>query len=284
MNTALLDSSSSFCSADDFHFVRRLIRDSCGITLEDGKEYLVEARLLPLAIQQGLTSIREIFAKIRDQPWNNDLRKAVIEAMTTNETFFFRDVHAFDVLKKRVIPRLIADRSSEKKLNIWCAGCSSGQEPYSIAMLLRESFPQLQSWSITLMASDISEQMIERTREGRYNQLEVNRGLPASLLVKYFLKKDREWQIKDEIRKMVRLFRFDLSNYWPQLPIFDIIFARNVIIYFDIPIRQNILGKLQPILRKDGSLFLGPSESTMELGNVFEQIQADKTSYFKLKN
>lgn len=277
-------SNFSSCSAEDFEFIRQLVRDSSGIALDDGKEYLVESRLMPLAVQQGVTSIREFVRKIRNQPTNNGLQQAVIEAMTTNETFFFRDVHPFETLKKEVLPVLIAKRESEMKLNIWCAACSSGQEPYSIAMLLRESFPQLNSWNITLMASDISEPMIERAREGHYNQIEVNRGLPASLLVKYFHQKGREWQIKEDIRKMLQLFKINLTKDWPQLPMIDIIFIRNVMIYFDVSLKQEILGKFRKILRKDGALFLGSSETTMNLDNNYERIQGNKTSYYKLKS
>ena len=187
----------SLASAD-FKYVQDLVYQKSAIVLEDSKAYLVEARLQPIARRLGLASLGELVAQLRAAPMNG-LERIVVEAMTTNETYFFRDVHPFEALKKVILPELIKRRVEARQLNIWCAAASSGQEPYTILMLLRENFPALGAWQINFLATDISREMLDRCREGCYSQLEVNRGLPAQLLVKYFQKIGTEWQIKEEL-------------------------------------------------------------------------------------
>jgi len=200
----------------EFHYIKDFIYQQAAIDLEPGKAYLVESRLQPIARREGFASLSDMIAKLRAQPANG-LNWLVVEAMTTNETYFFRDVHPFELLKTKVLPELIKRRAAQRQINIWCAAASSGQEPYSIMMLLREHFPELSTWKINFTATDISNQMLNRCREGFYSQLEVNRGLPVTLLVKYFEKISTEWKIKDDLRRAIDFRQLNLAQPWPAL-------------------------------------------------------------------
>jgi chemotaxis protein methyltransferase CheR len=265
----------------DFAYVRDLVYRQAAIVLEKDKGYLIEARLAPLLRQQGFSSLAQMIGQMRGQP-NNGLQWHVVEAMTTNETSFFRALHPFELLKKNVLPELIKRRAPLRQLNIWCAAASSGQEPYTILMLLRENFPELLSWKLTFIASDISKEMLDRCREGCYSQLEVNRGLPAPLLVKYFQKIGTEWQIKEELRRMVDFRQINLAQSWPLFSSMDVIFMRNVLIYFDIGTKKAILARVRKSLKPDGYLFLGGVETTMNLDDSFKRVQIDKTAYYQI--
>jgi chemotaxis protein methyltransferase CheR len=192
--------------------------------------------------------------------------------MTTNETSFFRDHHLFDALRRSILPDLIQKREGERKLDIWCAASSSGQEPYTIAMVLREYFPELCEWTVGLVATDISTEMLNRARTGRFDQLEVNRGLPAPMLVKYFLQHGSEWQLKDEVRQMVEFRPLNLVKAWPGMPPVDLVFLRNVMLYFDVESRRQILGRIRQLLQPDGYLFLGATETTLNTDDAFERV------------
>ena len=258
-------------SASDFEYISKMVRDRSAIVLETGKEYLVESRLFPVVKQEGLDSLKELVKKIS---LNNDkrLQDMVVEAMTTNETSFFRDHHPFETLKNSVIPELIKKRQSTREFNIWCGASSSGQEPYSIAMLLKENFPELNTWKLNYIATDISNEMLNRCREGYYSQLEINRGLPASMMVKYFDRDGAHWQIKEDFRKMIDFKMLNLSEAWPTMPQMDIVMLRNVLIYFDVETKKNILAKIQKLLKPDGYLFLGAAETTINLNDSFERM------------
>jgi chemotaxis protein methyltransferase CheR len=271
--TPLLDPPS-------YEYMRKLIHEHSAIALEPSKEYLVESRLLPLARQIGLPSVRDLVAQLRAGPFGV-LHTQAIEAMTTNETSFFRDLHPFDALRKEVLPPLLAARSARKSLTIWSAACSSGQEPYSLAMLLREHFPQLKDWNVQIVASDLSQQMLDRCEQGQYTQQEVNRGLPATLLVKYFQKSGLLWQIKPEIRKLVRVVRINLNECWPSLPLMDVVFLRNVMIYFTPDTKRQILAKVRRQLAADGALFLGGAETTLGIDNNWERVNHGKTGSYR---
>src|SRR6266850_3097141 len=240
----------------DFDFVRRLVYERSGIALEPTKGYLVEARLLALARQEGFASLDELVRQLRSER-APDLGTKVVASMTTNETTFFREMPAFEAFRDTILPALLTARASERRLNIWCAACSSGQEPYSLAMVLRDEASRLAGWRISLRASDLSDRMLARAREGRYTQLEVNRGLPARYLLKYFHKNGLEWQLKDEVRSAVEFRRINLTGTWPSLPLMDVIFLRNVMIYFDQEIRCSVLRSIRRQLRPDGYLFVG---------------------------
>lgn len=265
----------------DFDFVSKLIHERAAIVLEPGKEYLVESRLAPLARREGFESIGDLIRKLRGERFGK-MTEDVVEAMTTNETLFFRDNHPFDALQKTILPRLIEERRKERTLNFWCAASASGQEPFSVCMIIREHFPELLNWKINFHVSDISPGMLDRCRDGSYSQLEVNRGLPAKLLVKYFKKEGAVWQIRPEIREMLSLQQVNLAGHWPTFPKLDVVFIRNVLIYFDVPTKQRILGKIRNLLRPGGVMFLGGSETTINLDAAFTRTKADATWVYQL--
>lgn len=266
----------------EFDYIAQLVRDRAAIILEPGKEYLVESRLLPVAREAGCVSLSELINRLRARP-NASVYQKIIEAMTTNETSFFRDLHPFEALRNVVIPDLLNKRGGNRTFHLWCAAASSGQEPYTVAMLLREHFPFLGNWTVRFLATDISQEMLTRARAGRYSQLEVNRGLSPSLLVKYFERQGVEWQIKDDLRRMIEFRQLNLADSWPTFPLMDIIFMRNVLIYFDSAMKKTILGKVRRILRPDGYLFLGAAETTLNLDEGFERIQLEKAGCYRIR-
>jgi chemotaxis protein methyltransferase CheR len=265
----------------EFEIVRRVLQERSAIALEPGKEYLVETRLAPLVRQLNLSSISELIAQLRASG-DNGLHRQVIDAMVTTESLFFRDHGPFDALQKIVLPDLINRRRDERQLRIWCAASSHGQEPYSVAMLIREYFPMLAGWSFSLLASDISQPVLARARAGRYNQIEVNRGLPAMLLIKYFEQHGTEWQLKPAIRDMVEFREINLAQAWPGLPRMDLVLIRNVMIYFDVPTKKTILGKVARLLAPDGYMLLGGSETTYNLDDSYRRIEPVKSGFYQL--
>jgi len=269
-------------TAAEFDYIRRLVLEQSAIVLDDDKQYLAESRLLPVARREGFDSLGSLVASLLAKK-PDGLHRHVVEAMTTNETSFFRDFHPFEALRKSILPQLLISRASSKELNIWSAACSSGQEPYSIAMLLREDFPGLTGWNIKLIASELSAEMLARAREGRYSQLEVNRGLPAKLLVKYFRQHGVDWQIAEELRSRVEFVAINLAGYWPVLPPMDIILMRNVLIYFGVETKKKLLRKARQLLRQDGLLFLGGAETTFNLDDSFERVQFDRTICYRVR-
>lgn len=255
----------------DFDYVRTYVFDQAGIVLENGKQYLVESRLLPVAKARGVDSLAKLVNLLKGPDLT--LRRQVIEAMTTNETTFFRDVAPFDVLRTHVVPQLMAARQGTRELKFWYGASSTGQEPYSVVMMLLEHFPELASWKVTHHATDINVDVIARARAGRYNQVEINRGLPAIYLVKYFEKVGTEWHLKPVVRDKVTFEPLNLVKTWPAMPTFDVIMLRNVMIYFDVDAKRQILTKLAAQLRPDGYLFLGGAETTMGLVDSFRRMQ-----------
>ncbi len=269
-------------SPADFDFVREFVRKNSAIILETGKEYLVESRLGPLARQSGYPSLEALVEALRSKPVNG-LQRKVVEAMTTNETSFFRDLHPFEALRSVVLPEVLKRRQAERRLNIWCAASSSGQEPYTIAMTLQEHFPQLATWNVKILGTDISSEMVIRSRTGRYGQIEVNRGLPANLLVKYFEKKGLDWQVKPELQRWCEFRELNLIEAWGVLPQMDVVFLRNVLIYFDVDTKKRILRNMQNVMQPWGYLFLGGAETTINLGEGFERVQFDRAGCYRLK-
>ena len=270
-------------SATDFDYVRNLVKERSAIVLEPSKTYLVDSRLTPLVRKQNLASLGELVARLRSERFG-ELHRSVIEAMTTNETSFFRDVHPFEAFKKKILPELIAKRSAERALTIWCGACSSGQEPYSIAMLLRDSFPELAAWRVQIVATDLSTEILDRAKRGAFTQLEVNRGLPAPMLVRYFTRNGLEWQVSDQVRNMITFRELNLIEAWPSMPRADVVFLRNVLIYFDIPTKKTILAKIRQVMRPDGYLFLGGAETTMNRDEAFERDQLDKPGAYRIRD
>ncbi len=270
-------------SSPSFDFIRAVLRERSGHYLDDDKAYLVETRLLPVARRHGLASIDDLVQRLRSRP-NEKLLSELVEAMTINETFFFRDGHPFDALRQTVLPELIRLRSSARYLNIWSAACSSGQEAYSIAIMLCHDFPTLAGWNVRLIASDISTAMLERARRGRYSELEVARGLTPELRHRYFKHHKDGWHIRDELRRMVEFRPINLSGPWPELPPLDLILLRNVLIYFDVPTRQEILRKVRRVLQPDGYLLLGGAETTHNLDDAFAPVSIGSSSLYRLRN
>lgn len=268
-------------TGQDFETICKLLRTHSAIVLEPGKEYLVLARLEPILRQRQLSSISELVGQLRQDP-GNGLSRQVVEALVTSESSFFRDHHPFEALRLSVLPDLIERRRNERRLNIWCAACATGQEPYSVAMLLREHFPELAGWQISLTASDVSRQVLDRARAGKFNQIEVNRGLPASLLVKYFEQHGTTWQLSADVRRMVTFQEINLGQAWPAMPRLDLVLIRNVMIYFDVETKKDILGKLSRLLKPDGYLLLGGAETTYNLSDSYRRVEPLKAGYYQL--
>jgi chemotaxis protein methyltransferase CheR len=268
--------------AGDFDYVCTLLRQQSGMVLEAGKEYLVETRLKPVAKQAGFASLTDLISQLRDRPLNQ-LHVSVVEALTTNETQFFRDIHPFEALQSSILPELFRKRAATRQLNVWCAAASTGQEPYSLAMLLADSFPDRASWHVRCLASDLSEEALARARQGCYRQLEVNRGLPPRLLTKYFSEQGADWQLAEQILRRVEFRNINLVAAWPVLPQMDLILMRNVLIYFNVETKKAILRKVRKVLKPDGYLFLGSAETTLNLDTAFEQVQFNKTVCYQLK-
>ena len=272
----------SSLSETGFVYFSRFLKENSEIVLTPEKEYLVEARLAPIQKKLGLSSLAELMNKLRFEPFGA-LHNEVIEAMTTNETYFFRDVKPFEALRNEVLPDLIDARSSKRSLTIWSAACSSGQEAYSIKMTLKEFFPQLVNWNTRIFCTDLSQEMINRTVEGRFSQLEVNRGLPIQMLVKYFQKVGNDWQVKPDLKVGLDAKVMNLAKPWPPLPPIDVLFLRNVLIYFDLEAKTQILNRVAKVLAPDGILFLGGSETTLNISNEYERRGNSETSYYVLK-
>jgi chemotaxis protein methyltransferase CheR len=269
-------------SSASFEFVRTVLRERSAHCLDDDKAYLVETRLLPVARRHGFASVEALVLRLRARG-NERLLGELVEAMAITETCFFRDGHPFEVLRETVLPELVRRRAAARRLGIWSAACASGQEPYSVALLLRQDFPELSGWDVRLIASDLSAAMLERTRRGRYSELEVSRGLPAELLGAHFDRDEDGWQLRDEIRRLVDCRPLNLSRPWPELPPLDLVLLRNVLIYFDVPTRRQILGKVRRVLQPGGYLVLGGAETTHNLDDQFVPVSFGKTSFFQLR-
>ena len=252
----------------DFDFICQILKQRSGLVLGNDKAYLLESRLLPVARKYRLASFEDLVRLIRSKG-DEAVIKDVVEAMTTNESFFFRDTKPFDQFKQIVLPTMMAARTS-KQIRIWSAACSSGQEPYSLAMILSEMSAQLAGWKIEIVGTDLSTEILDRAKEGVYSQFEAQRGLPINLLVKYFTQTGDRWQINQKIRSMVQYREFNLLNDPRPLGRFDVVFIRNVLIYFDQPTKTRILGAMAKRLAPDGALLLGGAESVFGLSEAFK--------------
>jgi chemotaxis protein methyltransferase CheR len=270
-------------SPPDFAYISELARRRAAIVLEPGKEYLVESRLSGVAKVEGHAGLGELVARLKSTPESAPLHAKVIDALTTNETFFFRDHHPFEALRNTILPKLVRDRAASRKLNIWCAACSTGQEPYSVAMLLREHFPVLASWNVKITATDLSPRVLGQAREGLYSQMEVNRGLPALYLIKHFRQEGGGWRLNEDIRKLVDFQELNLIQPWVNHPVFDIVFLRNVMIYFDIPTKRTILKNIRRHLARDGYLFLGAAETVINMDAGFVPVSFGKATAYAVE-
>ena len=252
----------------DYEYLRKLLKDQSGLDLSADKQYLIESRLLPLARKSGLSGISELVQKMKGG--SASLVTQVVEAMTTNETFFFRDKVPFDHFRELIMPEILKARASRKSVRIWCAAGSTGQEPYSLAMCLKEMGAALAGWRIEIIATDLSQEVLEKSKAGIYSQFEVQRGLPIQMLVKYFKQTGEFWQINPDIRAMVQHRQLNLLHDFSQLGTFDVVFCRNVLIYFDQDTKINIFNRLHRATEPDGFLVLGAAETVVGLTETFK--------------
>ena len=253
----------------DYDYLRKMLKERSGLVLSADKQYLVESRLLPLARRIGAPNLADLVAKLK-VPGAEPLIVDVVEAMTTNESFFFRDKIPFEHFREFMLPNLLKARASQRRLRIWCAAASTGQEPYSLAMILKEMAGQVAGWRIEIIATDLSNEVLEKARAGLYSQFEVQRGLPIQMLMKYFSQAGETWQISPEIKAMVQYRPLNLLADFTHLGMFDIVFCRNVLIYFDQETKVRVLERLVRLTEADGYLTLGAAETVVGLTEVFK--------------
>ncbi len=265
---------------ENYNFLQQHVYRTSGIVLDDNKHYLLEARLIPIVRKENLRTINDLCALIRATSAGR-VSQDVVEAMTTNETLFFRDIVPFKVLRSTLLPPLIEERKVSRRISFWSAASSSGQEAYSVAMMLCEM--GLQDWNIDILGTDLNEKMVERARHGAFAQIEVNRGLPATHLVKYFERHDLEWRVKPVLRRMVRFERFDLRHQMRMISACDFVLCRNVLIYFDMDTKRQILAEIAKNTASGGYLLLGAAETTMNLSDAFERNAIDGASFYRKK-
>lgn len=265
---------------NDFDLYRDLLKEKSGLTLTPDKSYLLDSRLTPVSRKWNYTNLEAMTMALRAMP-PADLIKDVVEAMTTNETSFFRDSKPFDQFRDVVLPHLLKTRGSQRRARIWCAAASTGQEPYSLAMVLKENAAKLPGWNFEIVATDIDTAVLETARKGEYSQFEVQRGLPIQMLMKYFEQKGDRWHIKNEIKSMVQYKPFNLLSPMAMLGKFDIIFCRNVLIYFDRETKGKVLENMTALLPEDGFLFLGGAETVLGITDAFKPLENSRGIYIK---
>ena len=260
----------------------RLLKERSGLVLTRDKAYLLESRLMPLARKRGLKGLDELLDLLKRR--DVTVEKAVVEAMTTNESFFFRDNKPFDQFKSIVLPNLLKARASKKSFRIWSAACSSGQEPYSLAMILKEEGAKLSGWRTEIVGTDLSDDILAKARAGTYSQFEVQRGMPMTLLVKYFKKQDENWAIDAAIKSMVQYKTWNLLQDLKGLGTFDVVFCRNVLIYFDQPTKSKVLQAISQIMADDGVLYLGGAETVLGVSDAFKPVPGQRGVYAVSRN
>lgn len=264
----------------DFDFIAQFLKKRSGLVIGPDKQYLLDSRLSPVARKHSLASVDAVVAKIR-AGGDETLAKAVVEAMTTNESFFFRDKTPFEQFEKVMLPAMLKARAGAKRLRIWCAAASTGQEPYSLAMILREKAALMKDWKVEILGTDLSTEVLARAQEAVYSQFEVQRGLPIQMLVKYFKKDGDQWRVNDDVRAMVQYKTNNLLEPFTGMGPFDIVFCRNVLIYFDAPAKANVLERTAQIMAPDGFMVLGAAETVLGVTNVFTPVEGARGVYGK---
>jgi chemotaxis protein methyltransferase CheR len=262
---------------EQFSALSHLLKNETAVVLEAGKEYLVESRLSCLANEEGFQSLTEMIEVVLRRS-DLALNKRVLLALTTNETSFFRDVTAFEFFKSTTIPEMKRCRAPSKAITIWSAACSTGQEPYSIAISLKENFPDLDDWNVAIRASDLNPKVVSKASKGVYSSLEVGRGLSPDLLAKFFTQRGDEYRLQDDIKNKVTFFEQNLIGTWPAVPV-DILFMRNVLIYFDTDTKRQIFEKIKSVLAPDGYLFLGVAETPYRIVEGFVKVAGTTNVY-----
>jgi chemotaxis protein methyltransferase CheR len=261
----------------DYEYLRKILKDRSGLVLSTDKQYLVESRLMPLARKAGMAGISDLVQKMKSGA--EQVIVDVVEAMTTNETFFFRDKLPFDHFRETIMPALLKARAGRRSLRIWSAACSTGQEPYSLAMCLKEMAPQIAGWRIEIIATDLSQEVLEKSKAGIFSQFEVQRGLPIQMLVKNFTQVGELWQISPEIRAMVQFRPLNLLQDFAGLGTFDIVFCRNVLIYFDQEAKIGVFNRILKSMEPDGFLVLGAAETVVGLTDAFKPVPDKRGLY-----
>ena len=262
----------------DYDYLRRLLRERSGLVLTADKQYLVESRLLPVARRAGLAGLPDLVQRLKGAS-AEPLAVEVTEAMTTNESFFYRDKIPFQHFRETIVPTLLAARASQRRIRIWCAAASTGQEPYSLAMSLKEMGGAIADWRIEILATDLSSEVLEKAKAGIYSQFEVQRGLPIALLVRYFTQSGDTWQIAPDIRAMVQFRPLNLLNDFAHLGTFDVVFCRNVLIYFDQETKASVLERIARVTDRDGYLILGAAETVVGLTESFKPVNDRRGLY-----
>jgi chemotaxis protein methyltransferase CheR len=262
----------------DYEYIRKVLKERSGYVLAPDKQYLIDSRLLPVARQMECASLTDLVLKMR-APNSDALLAKVTEAMTINESFFFRDKVPFDRFKDTMLPAMLQSRAASRRMRIWCAAASTGQEPYSIAMILKSMSEKLTGWNIDIIATDISRDVLDRARAGIYSQFEVQRGLPIQMLMQFFEQVGEQWRVKDDIRKMVQFRQFNLLERFSALGTFDVVFCRNVLIYFDQKTKSDVLERIAQQLTPEGFLVLGAAETVVGLSESFKP-HADKRGLY----
>ncbi|MBL4886507.1 MAG: protein-glutamate O-methyltransferase CheR [Planctomycetaceae bacterium] len=264
----------------DYKFLSEFLQSNSGLHLGENKEYLLESRLTPVAQSLGLSGIGELIQSLKRMP-TLELKTTVVEAMTTNETLFFRDSKPFDDLAEQMIPEIMEANKAQRTIRIWCAASSTGQEPYSIAMQLRESFPELSSgWNVKIVATDIDGQILAKAQQGQYSQFEIQRGLSIQRLIKYFDKNEKGWQLKPEIRNEISWKQLNLLKDFGMMGQFDIIFCRNVLIYFTPEVKKQILDRMAKHISHNGYLILGGAETILGISDAYYRAEGCLSASF----
>ncbi|MEX1148123.1 MAG: protein-glutamate O-methyltransferase [Sphingomonadales bacterium] len=263
---------------EEFDFIAALLRQRSGLQLTREKIYLLENRLTPIARQMGLDGLSELVREVQ-RSRDEKVIKAVVEAMTTNESFFFRDIKPFDLFREQVLPMLRSANATSRRIRIWCAAASTGQEPYSLAMILKEQEDLWRDWTIEILATDLAEHVLTKARNGIYSQFEIQRGLPIRQLMSHFDQVGENWQIKPELRKMVKYQPFNLLDGFGGLGRFDVVFCRNVLIYFEQETKTDVLNRMHGVMAPHGVLFLGAAETVLGITDRFKPVSGQRGLY-----
>lgn len=268
-------------SKADYQFFLDLVRKKSAIVLDEGKQSMVESRLTPLLFQHNIPSPEALVLRLKAQP-HGELHDLVLDVLATHETLFFRDGKPFELLRNKLLPELIEKRQIERKIRIWSGACSTGQEPYSVAMMIRQHFPSLNAWKVEILATDVSGYMIEKAANGYYTKAQLARGMPPDMLARFFEKADDLWRIKPDMRKSIEFRTMNLADKWDLKGKYDLILLRYVLIYFDMETRREILKKVLGCLSDDGYLLAGTAEGSIGSQPGLESVLVDKTLFYRV--
>ena len=271
----------SALSEADHALLRRLVHERTGVVLDPSREQFAEMRLGGLATEYGFEALPEVMDALRTEESWGILHRLVVESLAISETSWFRDAHLWEELRETILPELIERRRGVQRLHLWSAACASGQEAYSLAILLHELGSSLDGWDVQLLATDFSQSILKRARAGSFSQIEMNRGLPAMQLVRHFHKTADAWELKPEVRDRVEFRELNLAIPWPVLPQMDIVLMRNVLLYFEPALRQRVLRRLAQTLHPEGILVLGSSETTLTMDDTFEGVPLARTVVYR---